>query len=94
MHSTIAGLSSGVPTATVTYSDKALGVFELCGQEDHVIDPRIFDTEQVVARLWVVRVASCNSTLPERALTKRETAAQEQMAAIVSRIWSLANEVA
>ena len=40
MHSTIASLSSGVPTASIVYSDKAAGVFECCGQQDHVIDPR------------------------------------------------------
>ena len=32
MHATIAGLSTCTPTATVSYSDKALGVFETCGQ--------------------------------------------------------------
>lgn len=51
MHSTIAGLSSGVPTATIAYSDKALGVFESCGQGAHVVDPRRCDTEEVVDRL-------------------------------------------
>lgn len=51
MHSTIASLSSGVPTATVSYSDKALGVFKTCGQQDYVIDPRQHPTEAVVERL-------------------------------------------
>jgi polysaccharide pyruvyl transferase WcaK-like protein len=51
MHSTIAGLSSGVPTAAVAYSDKTLGVFESCGVADQVIDPRKLNTEQVVERL-------------------------------------------
>ncbi len=51
MHSTIAALSSAVPTATVSYSDKAIGVFETCGQAEHVIDPRQLDTAQVVERL-------------------------------------------
>ena len=40
MHSTIAALSSGDPTASIVYSDKAAGVFESCGQRDQVIDPR------------------------------------------------------
>jgi polysaccharide pyruvyl transferase WcaK-like protein len=48
MHSTIAGLSCGVPTATIAYSDKALGVFDTCGQGEHVHDPRRQDTEALV----------------------------------------------
>lgn len=51
MHSTIAALSSGVPTATVPYSDKALGVFETCGVGSEVIDPRTLDTATVTDRL-------------------------------------------
>ena len=51
MHATIAALSSEIPTATVSYSDKALGVFETCGQGEHVIDPREMDTEEVVNHL-------------------------------------------
>jgi len=43
MHSTIAGLSSGVPTATLAYSGKAQGVFESCGQGDGVADMRSLD---------------------------------------------------
>jgi polysaccharide pyruvyl transferase WcaK-like protein len=48
MHATIAGLSSGVPTAAVSYSDKTLGVFETCGQGEHVHDPRRLDTNALV----------------------------------------------
>lgn len=51
MHSTIASLSSGVPTATVPYSDKALGVFQSCGVGDHVFDPRHLDTRAITDRL-------------------------------------------
>lgn len=51
MHSTIAGLSTGVPTATVPYSDKALGVFESCGVGDQVFDPRYLDTPAVTEGL-------------------------------------------
>lgn len=39
MHATIAGLSSGVPTAAISYSPKTLGVFEACGVGDAVHDP-------------------------------------------------------
>jgi len=51
MHSTIAALSSGLPTAAIAYSDKTLGVFESCGVEDQVIDPRKLETQTVVERL-------------------------------------------
>lgn len=52
MHATIAALSSGIPSAAVAYSPKALGVFECCGQGEHVVDPRALGTEEVVERLW------------------------------------------
>ncbi len=51
MHATIAGLSTCTPTAAVSYSDKALGVFESCGQGGEVFDPRKMDTDSVVAGL-------------------------------------------
>jgi polysaccharide pyruvyl transferase WcaK-like protein len=51
MHSTIAALSSGVPTAAIAYSDKTLGVFESCGVGNQVIDPRQLETQAVVERL-------------------------------------------
>jgi polysaccharide pyruvyl transferase WcaK-like protein len=40
MHSCIAGLSQGIPTATVVYSDKSIGVFETVGAGGWVFDPR------------------------------------------------------
>lgn len=52
MHSTIAGLSTGVPTAAIAYSDKTRGVFETCGQGEHVADPRELDTDGLVEALW------------------------------------------
>ena len=51
MHSTIAALSSGVPTAATAYSDKTLGVFASCGVENQVIDPRQLETEAVIEKL-------------------------------------------
>ena len=51
MHATIAGLSSFVPTSTIAYSDKAIGVFESCGQGREVFDPRVLGTEEVVERM-------------------------------------------
>jgi colanic acid/amylovoran biosynthesis protein len=52
MHTSIAALSTGVPAAAIAYSDKTLGVFETCGQGDHVVDPRQLDTDDVVTALW------------------------------------------
>ena len=52
MHATIAGLSSGVPTAAIAYSLKTQGVFECCQQGQHVADPRSCETEEMVERLW------------------------------------------
>jgi polysaccharide pyruvyl transferase WcaK-like protein len=52
MHSTIAGLSSGVPTAAISYSDKTKGVFETCKQGQQVLDPRIQATSDVIDGLW------------------------------------------
>lgn len=52
MHSTIAGLSTGVPTTAIAYSLKTQGVLETCGQGDHVVDPRHLLTEDVVSGLF------------------------------------------
>jgi colanic acid/amylovoran biosynthesis protein len=51
MHSAIAALSSGVPTAAISYSDKTLGVFETCNQGDHVHDPRALEEGEMIERL-------------------------------------------
>ncbi len=52
MHSTIAGLSTGVPTSAIAYSDKTEPVFATCGQEERVADPRCLGTDDVVDLLW------------------------------------------
>jgi polysaccharide pyruvyl transferase WcaK-like protein len=52
MHASIAAISSGVPAAAIAYSDKTLGVFETCGQGEHVADLRRLETDEVVNRLW------------------------------------------
>ena len=52
MHSTIAGLSSYVPTAAIAYSKKTLGVFEACGQGACVTDPRYQDATLCTQDLW------------------------------------------
>lgn len=51
MHSTIAGLSTGVPTAAIAYSLKTQGVFETCGLGKAVVDPRVDDTMMCVEKL-------------------------------------------
>ena len=51
MHSMIAALSSGVPTAAISYSPKTAGVFRTCGQEAHVADPSVLSTEETIGGL-------------------------------------------
>ena len=51
MHATIAGLSTGVPTAAVAYSPKTVGVFESVGQGEHVADPRVLGTAEMLEAL-------------------------------------------
>lgn len=51
MHSTIAALSSGVPVASIAYSDKARGVFETAGMQSHVADLRDLDAGGVAAAM-------------------------------------------
>jgi polysaccharide pyruvyl transferase WcaK-like protein len=93
MHATIAALSSGVPTATIAYSDKALGVFESCGQAGHVVDPRQLDTRQVMEQL--IR------SFRDRESAKLALAAQlpqvdiqfrQQISLIAARVRSLAED--
>ena len=52
MHSTIAALSAGVPTASIAYSMKTRGVFETCGVRDEVFDPRELETEAVIDQVY------------------------------------------
>lgn len=51
MHSTIAGLSSGVPTVNLAYSLKSLGVFESVQLGDQVIELRKMGRRQILERL-------------------------------------------
>jgi len=50
LHSCIAALSQGVPTAGIAYSDKFLGVFSSIGLSKLVIDARSVDTREALAR--------------------------------------------
>lgn len=51
MHSTIAALSSGVPTASASYSLKTRGVYESCGHDHQVFELRHLDTQQMLQSL-------------------------------------------
>ncbi len=51
MHATIASLSTQVPTSSIVYSDKAAGVFQCCGQEGQIIDPRKEDFDTALQKL-------------------------------------------
>ncbi len=57
MHATIAGLSSGVPTAAVAYSIKTKGVFESCDQGHRVVttDTPTTDAIDLLAAAWADR---------------------------------------
>jgi colanic acid/amylovoran biosynthesis protein len=64
MHSAIAALSSGVPTAALAYSGKTRGVFDTCAQADHVFDLRELTTERAVEQIrwsWRVRNAAARA---------------------------------
>ena len=51
MHSTIAALGSGVPTAAVSYSLKTSGVFATCEQRHQVFELRHQETDEILAGL-------------------------------------------
>lgn len=51
MHATIAALSTKTPVCTISYSDKAQGVFETCGMGSYVFDPRELSTGDVVEKV-------------------------------------------
>lgn len=93
MHATIAGLSSGVPTATVAYSDKALGVFESCGQGKEVFDPRKLDLDSVVGGMIdsFRRREEIRPGLQERVADVKNMA-DSQMDSITKAITGLAND--
>ena len=48
LHATIAGLSSGVPTATLAYSMKAQGIFDDFASGDHCADMRFLNSVTAV----------------------------------------------
>lgn len=84
MHATIAGLSSGVPTAALAYSGKVRGVFASCGQEDQVADCRSLSTDEAL-ELLVASFDNRARTRPglERGLVEVCRTAEEQMDRII-----------
>lgn len=87
MHSTIAGLSSGVPTAAIAYSDKTQGVFDTCNQGMNVFDPRRDMIDDIVDGLWA-SYNSRKSTAASLAVDLPGIAAQaaDQLTDIVGQI--------
>jgi len=90
MHSTIAALSSGVATATISYSDKALGIFEVCGQGAQVFDPRKLDEGQILSGLEnsFMNRKAIRSSLTQQ-LPKVMQALEMQMKLVVENILAL-----
>ena len=70
LHATIAGLSSGVPTATLAYSLKAEGIFADFASVDHCADMRQLDEDAAVAAL----ITSLNSRDDHRSVLAAATA--------------------
>ena len=95
MHSTIAALSSGVPAASISYSLKAAGVFESCGQGDCVADARQLDTDQAIDQVWQSWCGreQARASLQAR-LPKVLQQASEQAGLIVARCASRSAQVA
>jgi polysaccharide pyruvyl transferase WcaK-like protein len=92
MHATIAGLSSGVPTAAVSYSDKTLGVFETCGQGGRVHDPRRLSTDELTeAVLASFRGREAARASLAAALPGVKARAEEQMDEVAAVIRGVTN---
>ncbi len=80
MHATIAALSTEVPTATISYSDKALGVFRSCNVESSVFDPREKSTEDVLESLkFSYSQRECVRSVLHQSIPKVKSLALEQI---------------
>ena len=93
LHSTIASISSGVATVNIAYSDKAKGVFESCGLAEHVLDPRVLDTDNL---LTILRQSFEQRETARRTLAveipKVKARAEDQMKSIADRILALVRD--
>ncbi|RMH72072.1 MAG: hypothetical protein D6683_14150 [Actinomyces sp.] len=83
MHATIAALSSGVPTATIAYSLKALGVFESCDAGDHVADARELDENEALEVVLASFARRHERELVATAAERQRRRALDQMADIL-----------
>jgi polysaccharide pyruvyl transferase WcaK-like protein len=89
MHSTIAGLSSGVPTAALAYSGKTAGVFASVGAEHCVVDARKEADEAAIeklAALWLAR--EDDESLINANLRVVADAARQQVARVIGAVRS------
>ena len=87
MHSTIAGLSSGVPTVALSYSIKTAGVFQTCQMGDCVLELRELATSDVVDGL--LKAWRRRRSIKQRLATsipKVRRSATDQMHEIVKRV--------
>jgi polysaccharide pyruvyl transferase WcaK-like protein len=87
MHATIAGLSSGVPTAALAYSLKTQGVFGTCGMHDCVVDLRsrnVAESLEQLLQLWHQRGNSATRLVEQLAEVRMHAAQQlDEVAACV-----------
>lgn len=51
MHACIAALSQCIPTVSIAYSDKFIGVMKSIGMESYCVDPRTQETGEITACL-------------------------------------------
>ncbi len=93
MHATIAALSSLVPTCTIAYSDKARGVFELCGAGDQVFDPRQLSTAELIEyTIQSLRHRVESRKKISECLPSVKEAAEQQLQVIADRLLSCSQE--
>ena len=87
MHSTIAALSTATPVSTILYSDKAAGVFQAMGMDNHVVDPRKSDCSQVVERVLDSFDSRDNARKNlESIQSSMSTRAKQQLAPVLHRL--------
>jgi polysaccharide pyruvyl transferase WcaK-like protein len=97
MHATIAGISSGIPTAALAYSLKTVGVFKTCDIGDSVVDLRRVDEDaalELLMQLWRHRDSTASTltrVLPGvRALATRQL---NEIANCAERDWCVEEAV-
>jgi len=94
MHATIAGLSSGVPTAALAYSLKTQGVFDTCGMHDSVVDLRkrgVAESLHQLLHLW--RQRDNLAEMLEQQLPEVRLRATRQLDAVAACVQSAGDAV-